>query len=1167
MTAEDLSVAGIFINFQVGDGDEAALALDEGLSREFGRDEVFRSSRSISLGNVFQPDLLGGVRGCRVLLVVIGPRWNTEVLHDPENWVRKEIAEALRLGKQLIPMLFGRETMMPEAAQLPEDIRELVDRQNAKLSHRDLHVWLQFLPGHLIEVEPELGIGVVAGLCRLNAWWLEQVESTKLPSDFPLIGRETVVRQIDEWLAGPASTRVITAASAYEALTFVASLFSVTGPARRAVLADTEHGWRHAIRLQPLLIVTTSSDLDRDSATRRGHHVLVVADSRDDRRHDSFVLPRIPRDKASAALMAHGMSRGEADKCAGALRKSVRALMRRMTPGRSTPSWASPPVPRLAVRLTLAGAWGRTTESDQLVLQELTDLPYEDIELFAIENSDNDDPLLHKSGNRYQLADVQDAWAYLGTRLGDAGLQRWRRLAISVLFGAEASEHLRHGVAQVIAVAGVQGDDRAEQLVAELLQHANDDPSGERWNTLADVLPLLAEAAPELFLDQVDQGLSGGDPVLVRMFADTAGGFGRSPHTYLLWALGRLCWTAEHLLLGVRALARLAELDPDPDSNYRSRPLETLADALLPLMPFTVASAERQRAAIEDVLRRKPAIGWRLAVRFLAEDYGLHALTDRPAFRDWPTPFVQAPIEDWEPTHALLTTRVIEMAAANPARWPDVVRGLARVRADTRQSLVKAMVALDVDVLEPRVRMTFWWALLGHLVYFAAETPGLEEFVARLEPVDLPERHALLFNSDVMPLEAFDDYEGYVERRRQRRIAVVEEVLGAHGVKGILALASEMTDAQSLGAKVAEVVGLEMHDELFPLLHGNDASAEVASGWFAAVARSQTHEALQMVGDRLRSWDPITQGRALLALPGSTEVLNLVEAADQAAQAMYWQLTTAVPQDAGTERYLRELIARDRPEVVVGVLYLAVLRKVWMPPHPLVVRALQAAAEHRGLRHEVGVLLDHLTASGVDEDTIADLELTYVIELSQTRAPAVLYRQISTDPQKFIRLVCLAMERSDGPVKPVKGSAFIALFKCRTVPEHRQWVDESRALLAGTDHLEAGEIYIGQMLAGSSHGSDGAWPSEFVRDVLEDLASARISEGFVLGTANNHSLSVRGVYDGGDQERELSAKHAAWALQIEDRWPFTARQLRKCVEGFDAQADRWDKEAEDDHDA
>jgi hypothetical protein len=67
------------------------------------------------------------------MLVVIGPEWLRSDLHV--DIVELEVAEALRRKILTIPVLVDN-AVMPKASDLPEDIRQLADRQPLSLSSR-----------------------------------------------------------------------------------------------------------------------------------------------------------------------------------------------------------------------------------------------------------------------------------------------------------------------------------------------------------------------------------------------------------------------------------------------------------------------------------------------------------------------------------------------------------------------------------------------------------------------------------------------------------------------------------------------------------------------------------------------------------------------------------------------------------------------------------------------------------------------------------------------------------------------------------------------------------------------------------------------------------------------------------------------------------------------
>jgi hypothetical protein len=77
---------------------------------------------------------------CKVMLVLIGPRWLTAIdeeghlrLDNPEDWVRLEVSSALRRGITVIPVKVGG-AELPKKSSLPSDMRSLLDHQATTVS-------------------------------------------------------------------------------------------------------------------------------------------------------------------------------------------------------------------------------------------------------------------------------------------------------------------------------------------------------------------------------------------------------------------------------------------------------------------------------------------------------------------------------------------------------------------------------------------------------------------------------------------------------------------------------------------------------------------------------------------------------------------------------------------------------------------------------------------------------------------------------------------------------------------------------------------------------------------------------------------------------------------------------------------------------------------------
>jgi hypothetical protein len=125
-----------------------------------------------------------------------------------------------------------------------------------------------------------------------------------------------------------------------------------------------------------------------------------------------------------------------------------------------------------------------------------------------------------------------------------------------------------------------------------------------------------------------------------------------------------------------------------------------------------------------------------------------------------------------------------------------------------------------------------------------------------------------------------------------------------------------------------------------------------------------------------------------------------------------------------------------------------------------------------------------------------------------------------------------------------------------------QWVHEVLPLLDTAELREAGEEYIGMALAAAPADPDGAWPCRPVRELLEELQLPHVERAMKRQLYNRRGTTSRDPEAGGDLERKLAARYREQAQAFVDRWPRTAAILRRYADDLEADARRYDHEAE-----
>lgn len=131
----------IFISYRRQDSEGHVGRLYDHLLKHFRPEDIFMDVASIEPGADFVEALEKAVAACDVCVVVMGTQWASITddsgerrLHQWNDFVRIEVASALKMGKRVIPTLVGG-AKMPNPTDLPDDLAMLVRRNAVELSH------------------------------------------------------------------------------------------------------------------------------------------------------------------------------------------------------------------------------------------------------------------------------------------------------------------------------------------------------------------------------------------------------------------------------------------------------------------------------------------------------------------------------------------------------------------------------------------------------------------------------------------------------------------------------------------------------------------------------------------------------------------------------------------------------------------------------------------------------------------------------------------------------------------------------------------------------------------------------------------------------------------------------------------------------------------------
>jgi hypothetical protein len=132
----------VFISYRVKDTAAATGRLVDALKQRLDEDQVFMDIDKLEPGVDFTEVISRSLDTCDVMLAIIGPDWsgyNPDTkkfrIQESNDWVRLELATALKRKIRVVPVLVD-EGVLPDEADLPEELHPLLRRQSYELSNK-----------------------------------------------------------------------------------------------------------------------------------------------------------------------------------------------------------------------------------------------------------------------------------------------------------------------------------------------------------------------------------------------------------------------------------------------------------------------------------------------------------------------------------------------------------------------------------------------------------------------------------------------------------------------------------------------------------------------------------------------------------------------------------------------------------------------------------------------------------------------------------------------------------------------------------------------------------------------------------------------------------------------------------------------------------------------
>lgn len=788
----------------------------------------------------------------------------------------------------------------------------------------------------------------------------------------------------------------------------------------------------------------------------------------------------------------------------------------------------------------------------------------------------------------------------------------------------EYSGSLKSGLADTLALLAAFGNSDCRNLgemqisncvnywVKELLKKCD---STHGWYSLGISIIKIAEASPEKFLQALERSMNGDNPAIKGLFINEGdcGGFSHAP---ILWALESISWNLDFLPLVTNSLAKLIEINPGLSCG--NHPFGSLTEIYCGWINNTMATHKERLEIIDSCLIKLHSdVAWRLLMSLLPEIGGTSTPIHKPYYRDW-AEGIKITVDPAEYSEYIdeISSRLINLIDVEPnIRFSEMIENIIGLNEKYRHEFIQKLVNIDIEKIDNETRLIIAEKLREiisiHRKYKDArwalpdsEVNELEKAFHLISDKDPISKNQFLFN-ELFPkiiypkdkiLVDYREIERFIEKNRLDAVLEINDTKGLNGIKELIKSCEHPEFVSQAIAKSNLRENLE--NEILSWLDNEDEKLRRAASSFTAICAKLDNKWIKEIVEGSQDWSKEKLTCFLLHLPFTQNTFDFLEKMDQEISIAYWKKIQYFyfwdeKEFEKINWVIEKLLANGRPLAAIRAasqvlhgsytsiplnlnLLMDILKRIAFEPIDIDQIPLPE------VKYDILKAIKYLQEQEqLSPDEIAQIEWLYIG--LDSFYPKYLILETIKNPSFFAKLVslCYKSEKDeendeqidDESVKLRAKNAYKLINMISRLPglkedgtidakELRQWVYEARKTLEFLGRRKIGDIHIGYMLSKSPKGYDGNWPHEVIRDMIEELQNHEIESALETGKFNLNGSTVRGPYDGGEQEKILAEGFKEDAKKIRMQWPRTAEILRRLARTYDFFGEKEDWEVD-----
>jgi len=884
------------------------------------------------------------------------------------------------------------------------------------------------------------------------------------------------------------------------------------------------------------------------------------------------------------------------------------------------------PYPNELVFSCLLGSWSENNLEDISIISKIVNEDYEkwisklqellhtSKQIVTLKNG------IWKINNRIEILKV------LGDRIYDKNLIRFKQCAVKVLsergpmfdlppkdrfkadiYGKKLSHsyNLRSGLTEALAIIESNSkmlkncsrgytQSTVHMAVREILAGAD----WILWGTLNDLLPTLAEAAPQELINSIESAIENPLNPFLKLFSQEDNSItGNNYLTGVLWALETLAWDEQYLSGITVILGELATIDPG--GSWGNRPINSLTTIFLPWLPQTISSIEKRKAAIKALNREQPKICWVLILKLLPNQHQTSSGSRKPVWRntipkDWEKGVTTK--EYWKQVD-FYAELAVELSKKDYKNLEKLLENLNNLPKNQFNDILKYLTTDKIINLDEKKRTPIWSKLtefiLKHRKFSdakwarSAEVINEVETVARkLAPKDPLNMYRRLFNArGVFDLfEKNGNWEEHQKKILEKRIHSVREIISMHNIGALVDFSKTVGLPRVLGISLGHCIDDSIDRYLLPNYLNNKQSniQQFLDGFIRGRFDSQGWDWFDSIN--LEKWDIEEIAQILKYHPFVFETWKRVIIYIKKDENLYWRNVQVNPyrSDDKLKYAIDKLLTYDRPIAAIICLHYQLYNKEelnWKQVIQALENALNSNESFDQIdSYQITELIKAMQISNeVSSDDLFRVEWRYLqlLDKDNNAEPKLLENKLASEPAFFCEIIRLAFRSNEDRKKKrevskdkrvLAGNAYTLLNEWHTPPGtddknifseklFRQWIGCVVESCKESGHLDIALQQIGNVLIYSPSDPNGLWINKVIAEILNKKEFENMRIGYRIGIFN--SRGVHWMDPTGTPEKELAKKYRQQSEHIEILgYHRFASTLRELADSYDREAER-----------